>query len=381
MAALRGTSVVFVLAGEVLGGAERGALDLAEVFRDEGASVAVLALDDRPGRARHIAADCGVTWTSVPVPWIGGHVQKGRSLLNVARRLRALHPDAIVASTNLPNVVTGLTWRATGARTAVWRQCDVNGTTRFGSRLFRRALHATPVVVTTAEHGRAWLASGYGIDPSRVHVIPSPERLPPARESGVAWRRRLGIADDAFVCCMVAHLHAGKDHVTLLRAWRTVATQLDEMRPTLLVAGRDAGSEAAVKALAYDLDLRDSVRFVGETDDVAGLLDACDLAAFCSHRELLPRGVTDPMAAGLPVVATDLPGTREVLGTSDAGVLVPPNDPSALADRILGFARDSELRRQLGAANRSAAQDRSARARPEAEWTQLLANAVERRRS
>jgi glycosyltransferase involved in cell wall biosynthesis len=70
-----------------------------------------------------------------------------------------------------------------------------------------------------------------------------------------------------------------------------------------------------------------------------------------------------------------------VLGTSDAGVLVPPNDPSALADRILGFARDSELRRHLGAANRSAAQDRSARARPEAEWTQLLANAVERRRS
>jgi len=91
MAGLRGRSVVFVLAGEVLGGAERGALDLADVFRDEGASVSVLAL---------------------------------------------------IASPNLPNVVTGLTWRATGTRT-VWRQCDVNGTTRFSSRVFRHALHAT----------------------------------------------------------------------------------------------------------------------------------------------------------------------------------------------------------------------------------------------
>ena len=381
MATLRRRRVVFVLAGEVYGGAERGAIDLAAFFREEGASVAVLALDDRPGRARDVAADCGVTWTSTPVPWSGGQVRKGRSLLRVTRALRTLRPDAIVASTNLPNVVTGLTWRATGARTAVWRQCDVNGTTRISGRLFRRALHATPVVVTGAEHGRAWLASGYGVDPSRVQVIPSPTRLPSALESGAVWRARLGIADDAFVCCMVAHLHAGKDHATLLRAWRIVAAELNGMQPTLLVAGRDAGTEAASKALAFDLDLRDCVRFVGEVDDVAGLLDACDLAAFCSQRELVPRGIIEPMAAGLPVVATDLPGTREALGDRDPSVLVTPEDSSALAATILSLARDADLRLRLGAANHAVIQDRSDRAAPEEAWTRLLSDAFERVRS
>jgi glycosyltransferase involved in cell wall biosynthesis len=307
-------------------------------------------------------------------------VRKGRSLVEVTRALRRLRPDAIVASTNLPNVVTGLTWRATGARTAVWRQCDVNGTTRISGRLFRRALHATPVVVTGAEHARGWLTSGYAMDPGRVQVIPSPVRLPPAVESGPAWRARLGIADDAFVCCMVAHLHGGKDHATLLRAWQIVASELNGVQPTLLVAGRDAGTEAASKGLAFDLDLRDRVRFLGEVDDVAGLLDACDLAAFCSHRELFPRGITEPMAAGLPVVTTDLPGTREALGDPDPDVLVGPEDPAALAAAILRLARDADLRERLGDANRAVMQERSDRALPEVAWTRLLLHAIDRGR-
>ena len=80
MAALRGHRVVFVVAGEVLGGAERGALDLAEMMRDEGASVAVLALDDRPGRGRKVAAERRLRWVTEPVPWVGGRLHKSASL-------------------------------------------------------------------------------------------------------------------------------------------------------------------------------------------------------------------------------------------------------------------------------------------------------------
>ncbi len=231
MTALRGHRVVFVVAGEVLGGAERGALDLAEMLREEGASVAVLALDDRPGRGREVAAERRLRWVTEPVPWVGGRLHKSASLVRVTRALRALRPDAIVASTNLPNVVCGLTWRATGAKTAVWRQCDVNGTTRFGARLFRHALHATPLVVTSAAHARTWLAMSYGLAPTRARVIPSVVHLEPAHESGPAWRARLDLSRDALVCCMLAHLHAGKDHATLLRAWRLVARRARRSSP------------------------------------------------------------------------------------------------------------------------------------------------------
>jgi len=377
MAALRGSRIVFVLAGEVFGGAERGALDLAEIVRDEGASVAVLALDDRPGRGRDVAASREIGWSSLPVSWTGGRVGKARSLLEVSRALRALRPDAIVANTNMPNVVCGLTWRVTGARTAVWRQCDVNGSTRFSTGLYRRGLHATPVVVAGAEHARTWLASGYGIDPARIEVIPSQVRLPSAREGRAAWRARLGVADGAFVACMLAHLHAGKDHATLLRAWRLVVSKLDGARPTLLVVGRDAGTAAASKALAFDLDLGDSVRFLGEVDDVAGALDASDAAVFCSHRELLPRGVTEPMVAALPVVATELPGTREALGSPEPWVLVPPDDPAALAASVLRLAGDAALRRRLGEENRAVARERERRSSPDRAWTRLLVRALE----
>ena len=287
------------------------------------------------------------------------------------RALRALRPDAIVASTNLPNVVCGLMWRATGAKTAVWRQCDVNGTTRFGARLFHHALHATPVVVTSAAHARTWLATSYELEPARVRVIPSVVRLEEARESGSSWRTRLDLSREAYVCCMVAHLHAGKDHATLLRAWRLVVDQLDGARPTLLLAGRDAANEHAVKALAYDLDLRDSVRFLGEIDDVGGLLDACDAALFCSHRELIPRGVIEPMSAGLPVVATDLPGTRVALGRADPTALVPTSDPPALAEAILRYAADPELRRRVGAANAATTRARTAEADVQKAWAEL----------
>jgi glycosyltransferase involved in cell wall biosynthesis len=376
MGALRGTRIVFVVAGEVFGGAERGALDLAEIARNEGASVAILALDDRPGRGRDVAARRGLPWSSAPVPWSGGWVSKGRSLGEAARALRRLGPDAIVAGTNLPNVVTGLTWRAAGARTAVWRQCDVNGTTRFSDRLFRRALRATPVVVAGAEHARGWMTSRYGLDAGAVEVIPSVVRLPPAREPRTVWRARLGLADGAFVCCMVAHLHRGKDHDTLLRAWRDVVAELDGAGATLLLAGRDAGAEAQAKALAFDLALGERVRFLGVVDDVTGLLDACDLAVLCSHLELLPRGVTEPMTAALPVVATDLPGTREALGVADSGVLVPLGDPQSLGTAILGFARDPELRQRVGAANAATMRERDVRLSPERAWTQLLVTAL-----
>jgi glycosyltransferase involved in cell wall biosynthesis len=152
---------------------------------------------------------------------------------------------------------------------------------------------------------------------------------------------------------MLAHFHAGKDHRTLLHAWRRVVDQLAEggPNPVLLLAGRPAGSENSVKALAYDLDLRDHVRFLGDVDDVTGLLTAVELAVFSSRSELFGRGATEPMSAGLPVVGTDVPGIREPAGDVGAPFLAPPGDDETFAEMIVGFARDPALRARVGAAN------------------------------
>ena len=352
--ALEGKRVIFVFAGEVLGGAERGGLDLAvDLRRVDGVSAEICALDDRRGRARAVADEHGIPWSCIRTPWGGTRAHKALLLARVARGLRHLRPDVLISSTNLPNVVCGLTWRATGASLAVWNQCDVNGSTRFGQGLFRRALHASPLVVTAAYHARDWLVETFDVDPHRVHVVRTTVTLRPPRESGASWRERLGLGEDDVVGCMLAHFHGGKDHETLLRAWRLVVDRLPPRgrRPVLLLAGRDAGREDAAKALAFDLDLREFVRFVGELDDIGGLLDAADLAVLSSARECFPRGAMEPMAAGLPVVGTDVPGVSEAVGEPGAPYLAPSGDADALADAILRLVGEPELRARLGRAN------------------------------
>ena len=351
---LAGRRVVFVLAGEVLGGAERGALDLArDLTTEHGAAVQVCALDGREGRARQVAAEYGIPWTSARLPWVGSRVQKAASLARFVAHVRGLRPDVLISATNLPNVVCGLTWRVTGASLDVWTQNDVLGSTRLGRRLFRRALHAAPLVVTAASHGRDWLVEQFGVDPGRVQLIRGNVELAPAREGRDTWRARLGLEPDDLAVCMLAHFHTGKDHETLLHAWRLVADAPAPggRRPVLLLAGRDAGTESKVKALAFDLDLHEYVRFPGEVSDVHGLLDASDLAVLSSRSEMLPHALLEPMAVGLAVAGTDVPGIREAMGEPGEAYLAPPGDARALAEKILLLARDPELRARVGSAN------------------------------
>jgi glycosyltransferase involved in cell wall biosynthesis len=368
--------VAIVVAGERFGGAERGALDLAQYLRDaEGAAVTLVALDDRPGRARRLAVEAGLDWTVVPVPWTGSRQAKLLALARFAGRMRRLRADALVGLTNLPNVVTGLTWRAAGASTAIWTQCDVNGSTRVAPSLFRRALLSTPLAVTWADHTRDWLVAGYGADPARIHVVPQQVVLLPPVRTGAAWRADLGVGEDDLVGCMLAHFHPGKDHLTALHAWRLVVDALapEGVRPVLVLAGRDDGTEASAKALAFDLRLRDHVRFPGEVADVGGLLDAADLAVFCSEQECLPRGVTEPLLRGLPAAGSDIPGVREAVGAAGARFLAPPHDAPALAEAILALLRDPSLREAAGRAGRELVLRRHGGAQMPRRYVDLLA--------
>lgn len=376
--ALAGKRLLFVFAGEILGGAERGALDLAHSFaREEGAHVEIVALDDRPGRARAIAEGEGLAWNSVPTPWTGSRAARAASLVRVAHELRRHRPDALLAHTNLPNVVCGLSWRLTGAQVAVWNQWDVLGTKRFSQQLFRRALRATPLVVTEAFHARDWLVQEWGAEPERIHVIRGDLQLDRPAESRAAWRARLGLDDGDFAASMLAHFHSGKDHITLLHAWRLVVDELrGEPRPVLLLAGRPAGTESSVKALAFDLDLRDHVRFLGDVNDVPGLLRAVDLAVFSSRSELLPRGATEPMCSGLPVVGTDVSGIREAVGEEGAAFLAPPGDAAAFARLVVRLARDPDLRTAVGRKNAALLQARQSPEATSRVYARLLAEAL-----
>ena len=107
--------------------------------------------------------------------------------------------------------------------------------------------------------------------------------------------------------------------------------------------------------MVADLNLQSKIKFLGNRTDVIELLKASDVFVLPSYFEGLPRSVAEAMAAGLPVVATAVSGTPELVDDGVTGLLVPPKDYDALGSAILRLKDNKELACSLGNAGRKKA--------------------------
>jgi len=279
----------------------------------------------------------------------GSPVRRAVSLAGLVARLRGLRPDALIPFTDHPNRVIGAVWPLTGAGGAVWNQRD-EGRQVTNRPLERLALALTSTFVANSEVGRQFLCRRLGVASHRIRLIRNGVALTEPADPPSRWRAKLRAPRSAVVVTMVANLSHHKDHATLLRAWPSVLSEAG--RPVLLaLAGRFDDSTASIRSLVGELGVGSSVRLLGEVTDVAGLLAASDVAVLSSEREGCPNTVLEAMAAGLPVVATDIVGTREALGDGSSQ-LVPPQDPDAFAAAIVRLLGDPEARRRIGEDNR-----------------------------
>jgi glycosyltransferase involved in cell wall biosynthesis len=162
-------------------------------------------------------------------------------------------------------------------------------------------------------------------------------------------RKKLDIAPDALVLTIVANLIPYKGHADLIDALALAANEISEDWQLLLV-GRDDGIGAELRARAADKGLDRSIRFLGPRADVPDILTASDIGILCSHEEGFSNALLEGMAAGLPMIATDVGGNSEALEDGVSGVIVPARDPRRLADAILHLARDADLRKRIGTA-------------------------------
>ena len=143
------------------------------------------------------------------------------------------------------------------------------------------------------------------------------------------------LGDDVPVVLAAARHEYQKGLDVLLDAIASI--RRDQPNIVLLLAGRDGNRTAALRYQATRLGLDDNVRFLGARDDIPDLMVAADVFVLPSRWEGLPGAVIEAMALETPVVATDLPGVREVLGPELLrGWVVPVGDASALASRISG---------------------------------------------
>lgn len=189
---------------------------------------------------------------------------------------------------------------------------------------------------------REELISGVGLPARRVRVI---ENGCPVAE----FRRRAGASraqrtDRILTVLMVARMDDAKDQATLLRAAALLQGSGEAIR--VLLAG-DGPNRGYLESLARELGPAAMVEFLGERADVPELLGRSDLAVLATHTEGFGLVLIEAMAAEIPVIATDLPVTREVLDDGACGLLVRGGDPQALTDAIFRLAQDATLRRGL----------------------------------
>jgi glycosyltransferase involved in cell wall biosynthesis len=261
----------------------------------------------------------------------------------------------------------------------IWNQRDAG--LELSSPAVPWAVRNTPLFLSNSRAGADALVGRLKVRPDRVRVVGNGVELDPPQADRAAWRLRLGVDGQCFLACMLANVQPNKDHATLLRAWRLALDRLGDRAATamLLLAGRqDAVDDLA--ALAAELRLENRIRFLGPVEDVAGLLAAVDLAVYSSKSEGCPNGVLECMAAGLPVVGTDIPGIREAVGHEGAAWLAAPGDAAAMAERLVRVAQDAEARVRLGGVNRARVESLFSLERLYAEMVPLLESAWQRRR-
>ena len=200
-------------------------------------------------------------------------------------------------------------------------------------------LAAAAAVVTTSAWSRRTLLELYGLPGDRVHVA----------EPGVdAAALAPGTATAAALLCVGAVI-PGKGHDVLLDALATIA---DLPWDCVCVGSldRDPAFARSVQRRVLGNGLRDRVRFPGPR--VAANLDrtyvSADLVVLASRVETYGMVVTEALARGLPVVAADVGGVREALGHGAGavrpGMLVPPDDPAALAAALRAWLDDTDVR-------------------------------------
>jgi glycosyltransferase involved in cell wall biosynthesis len=372
---LRGQRIIFVFGSLDLGGAERQALILAKhLAAQEQAQVEVWGFN-HAGPVATLCEQYGLAWRVVPDPLAGGHLSRPLRLAKFAWRLRRAQPDMLLPYTLIPNVACGLVWQWTGARACVWNQRD-EGIARLSRRVERWAVQRTPQFISNSPQGARFLLSELKVHPAKVSVIANGVEGCAPQMNRLQWRAALQLEAGCFVACMIANLHKHKDHETLLRAWRRVATTLaaSGRDAVLLLAGRYDDTYEALIALSYQLEINHNVRFLGHVSDLPGLLSAVDISVFSSRSEGCPNGVLESMGAGLAVAGTDIEGLRETVGPAGLPFLAPPGAAEALAEIILKLANDPTLCSNLGAEHQNRIRNKYHPTRMCEETVSLLTN-------
>jgi starch synthase (maltosyl-transferring) len=205
------------------------------------------------------------------------------------------------------------------------------------------------MLVAVSDGVRRHMIQRAGIPPDRIVTIPNGVDLERFEVPRGRFRSAEGISESRLVVSMVGRLDEQKGLTFLLRAVPRVVADHPEARFYFVGEGPEKG---ALQRLCRELEIEQFVRFLGFRSDVPSVLRDSDVFVLPSLWEGLANAMLEAMAAGLPVVVTDVEGVRDVVTDGETGLVVAPADPVALAHALGHLLRDPGLRGRLGRAGR-----------------------------
>ena len=217
--------------------------------------------------------------------------------------------------------------------------CTVHGKNYYPDRYYRRFAYRRVAgladeFIAVSNDLKEFVCGHINIPPARISVVHNgidtrvfDNRL----HDHKAARGKLDIPSSAYVIIVVAALFEMKGHKDLITALAGMAREKPDLF-VLFVGDGDYRQE--LQKLAAESGLREVIRFLGFRSDIPEMLSVSDLFVLPSYSEGLPVSVLEAMAAGVPVIATDVGGLREVVRDGENAYLVPPAVPSVLAGKI-----------------------------------------------
>lgn len=328
-----------------LGGAERQALYLAKGLIEKGYKVSVVAFGNEGGLAWEWFKEAGIHIIAIGFSeklllerkgWRARYLywKYSNKLINT---IIALKVDVIFPFTYAPNVIFGLLWKKMGAIACYWNQRD-GGLFYMGSKDELSALQNCVGIISNSNEGKFFLEK----------VVKSPIRLIHNGVEEIICVPR-SFRNEVIRVIMVANLHSFKDHLTLLKAWKVV---ISKCKCQLILAGKDGDMGVILRDYVRYHHLVDSVVFAGHVNNVNELLCSCDISVFSSVKEGVPNGILESMAAGLPLVATRIEGSKEALG-EDYPFLCEPLNVDDMAGKLISLIENNETRISFGQKNKA----------------------------
>jgi glycosyltransferase involved in cell wall biosynthesis len=207
--------------------------------------------------------------------------------------------------------------------------------------------------VANSEYARIRASKIEGIRLEKIEVIYNFLNLEMFKRDG-DWRgeklkESLGTSNECPVVTMVANLRPVKGVDVFLKSARLV---LDSAPGINFIVVGEGEERKRLESICQQLKLDSSVKLIGAASDIIPLLRASDIGVLSSNSESLSNAIIEYMAAGLPVICTDVGGNRELVQDGLNGFLVPSGDPKRLADAIVRLVNDPELRLRMGRESR-----------------------------